>query len=93
MRNVTLDIDRLILDGINVPRGEESRLRATIESELARLFGEGASTTRARVISSAVVSLDGGAIRVASPLESEPLARQIATAVYGSLGAVTETKS
>ena len=86
--NMTLQIDRLILDGIEVCRGDESRLRTMIESEIARLFAAEAPALRsssAMCSSPALVSLDGGVIQVASPAATASLARQIAGAVHRAL--------
>jgi hypothetical protein len=90
--NVRLDVERLILDGIDVRRGDESRLRTMVESELARLFAAEASSPRANRTSASLASVDGGVIQAGSPAATPALARYIATAVYGSLGGVSEKK-
>lgn len=80
--NVTLDVERLVLDGIELRRGDESRLRAMIESELARLFAAEAPAMRS---SPAMASLDGGVIHTGAPAGTAGLAREIAGAVHRAL--------
>lgn len=84
MSDLTLRIDRLILDGIDLPRREESRFRAAVERELVLLFTERA---RPAQTSPAIASLDGGVIHGAAQVADASLARQIARRVYASLEA------
>lgn len=81
--NVRLHVDRLVLDGIDVPYAARGALRAALEQELARLIANGGLSP----------SLAGGAavpsLRAAEiPIDGSPgrLGVAIAGAVYGGLG-------
>lgn len=82
--NLTLRIDRLILDGLHLQPGEEHRLRAAVEVELAHLLAEGGLPA---------VWHTGGAVpalaasgQVSSSSGPAGLGRHIAQSVYASLG-------
>ena len=75
----TIRIERVILDGIDLPRSEESRFRANLERELARLFTEQGSPVHS---SSAIATVDGGVIQTTNA----SMATQVARSVYASLG-------
>lgn len=83
--NVQLHIERLVLDGLDLGTAQPQQLQAAIESELARLLGEGGVAP----------ALAGGTAlaRIAVPAiqmqRGEPVASagaRIAAAVYGGIG-------
>lgn len=83
--SIHLHIERLILDGVNLPPGQQHLLQAGVETELTRLLGEGglagdlmAGGTQARIVSP-LIRLDSG-------LASDNLGQQIASAVYAGIG-------
>ena len=83
--NIHLHIERLILDGVNLPLGQQHLLQAGVEMELTRLLGEGglaahlmAGGAQARIVSPS--------IRLDSGLASADLGQQIAGAVYAGIG-------
>ena len=82
---VTLHIERLIVDGIDIASGQRHLLIAAVETELGRLLSEGGVAPQltnggalARIVSPAI-QLKGGD----GPAQ---LGRQIAGAVYGGIG-------
>ena len=83
--NVRLHIGRVVLDGIDVAAGDRRRLKAAIESELARLVAErGLSAELAR--GGNVPSV--GAPQIGLPANPRPtqLGTAIAGAVFGGVG-------
>jgi hypothetical protein len=82
--NIELHIDRLVLDGIDIPRGHGEQLRAGVSAELARLLRDGG-------LADTVVH--GGAVaRVRAPSARlsasgpDQLGRQLAGAIYDGIG-------
>jgi hypothetical protein len=85
---IQVNIERLILDGIDIPAGQRPRLQAAVETELARLLST-------RGLNSALTS--GGNL---SSLRVQPmnysgnnplqLGQQIARSVYSGLGTAEE---
>ena len=83
--NVSLYIDRLILDGLPLSEASGPHVQAAIETELARLISVGGvSPTFAgdRV----VPSLRGGDVQMTAGGGDADLGRQIAGALYGGIG-------
>lgn len=83
--NVNLHIERLILDGVAVARGDEPLLRAAVEAELARLIAVGGPSP-ALMSGGAVPRLHAGDIRLSGEDGPRQLGRQIARALYGRIG-------
>ena len=88
MSTIELHIERLVLDGIALPPGGASVLKAAIGAELTRLLGEGGLSpamagggSLAQVMAPAFTFQAG-----ASPSE---LGRQLAGAVYEGIGSGT----
>lgn len=81
--NIRLHIERLVLEGISFEPHARNRLRAAVESELARLIQVGGLSGSMREAMS-VPTLRGETIaqRAADPTR---FGKQIATAVYRSL--------
>ncbi len=82
--NVTLHIERLILDGLDVRPGDRPRLQAAVEAELSRLLGEG-GIAPGLAEGGAVPALRGGNVQAGGG-DSVRLGTQIAQAVYGGIG-------
>jgi hypothetical protein len=76
--NVRLHIDRLILEGIDVPHGGQA-VRAAVEQELTRLIGEGGLPQQ----SIATPVIRAPQINVTTPSNLGPA---IGRAVWGGLG-------
>lgn len=83
--NITLHIDRLILNGVNISHRQRHLLQASVQTELARLLAEGG-------VSLGLVS--GGALPLASVKgiqsangdDPVQLGRQIVQSLYGGIG-------
>jgi hypothetical protein len=79
--NVRLHIERLVIEGIDVPN--RKALQAAVEGELGRLIGEGGLGANGleseRVVQAPMIS-------VASNPHPANLGRAIAGAVYGGVG-------
>ena len=83
--NVTLHIERLILDGVNVPPGQRHLLRASVETELVRLFADGGlSPSLSAGVALPHVSASG--IQLVGGNDPVQLGQQIAQSVYGGIG-------
>jgi hypothetical protein len=80
--NVRLHIDRLVIDGLDLPRAQSGAVVAAVERELAQLIASGAIAWS----SSAVPSVRAPQIDVARDAKPAQLGGAIANAVYGSLG-------
>jgi hypothetical protein len=81
--SVRLHIDRLVLDGVDVPYASHDELRAAVEQELVRLISSG-GLPRAFAMGLAVPAVGGPAIDGAGP--PRKLGAAIAGAVYGGIG-------
>lgn len=80
---VRLRIDRLVLDGIDVPYGARAALRAALERELGERIALG-GLAPALAAGTAVPSLDAPQMQTArNPVQ---LGTAIAQAVYGGIG-------
>jgi hypothetical protein len=83
--NINLRIERLILDGLPVTRGQAPLIQIAIEGELARMLN-----TRglgSEVIGGiAVPSVRSSGIQLTSQNEPRSLGKQIAAAVYSGIG-------
>ncbi len=83
--NVSLHIERLVLEGIDLPHAERPLLQEALQAELGRLLAEGGigGDLAAGVMVPAVrangfeMSGEGGPVR---------LGQQIAGSVYGGIG-------
>lgn len=79
---IDLHIERLILDGIDVPWHERPILQAAVEAELARLLAEGGLNRQTNI---ALRDVPAGHIQLSNENEPGQLGRQIAQSVYGGL--------
>ncbi|SFN33360.1 hypothetical protein SAMN05216386_0529 [Nitrosospira briensis] len=83
--NINLHIDRLILDGINIPHSQRHLLQASVEGELTRLLTEGGVAQRS-VSGTALPHVQASGMNLSSATDPTYLGRQIAQSVYGGFG-------
>ncbi len=83
--NINLHIERLVLDGIELERGQESLLQAAVEAELSRMLSADGLSTHL-TSGGAMPRLQAGDIRLSGGGNSQQLGQQIARAVYGGIG-------
>lgn len=87
--SLTIHIERLVLDGLNLMPGQRAGLQTAVEAELARLLLNGGLHPELRA-GGAVPRLRGGDIQAphepTSELKPTPLGQQIARAVYHGVG-------
>ena len=83
--NVSIHIERLVLDGVNVPYAQRPLLQAALEAELARLVTEGGLTPSLQS-GGVFAQQPGGSIQLSAGGEPVRLGQQIAQAVYGGIG-------
>ena len=92
MTDYHVTIDRLILEGIDLPLSAGPRLAAGVSAELGRLLAEGGlagdvAAGGARRAVSGTPRAGGGAVELgAGAADPVALATQIAGAIYGGLG-------
>jgi hypothetical protein len=84
--NISIHIERLILDGLPIPQRERSRLQAAIEEELARLLANGSLAFDLRTPGT-LSRLNGGTLELTGDEEPSQLGKHIAGAIYGGIGA------
>jgi hypothetical protein len=84
--NVRLHIERLILEGLDVPPGDA--LQLAVETELTRLIGERGlgALGQASACSIAVPSVRAPQIQVDASFNSVRTGTAIAAAVHGAIG-------
>lgn len=85
--NVNLHIERLILDGLPFDAHRRAALQSEIQIELARLLTEGGIRENWRG-GAAVPNLRAAAVQFPAATGGEPLGRQIARSIYGSIGKI-----
>lgn len=81
---IRLHIDRLVLDGIDLPRAKATHFREAMEAELSRLLAERGIHDSVRS-GGAIPYVRGPELRVATPAEPASLGRDVAKAVHGGL--------
>jgi hypothetical protein len=84
--NITLHIDRLVLDGIDVSAADRPRLAAAVEQELGRLFAAGGGVHPALAGGTSVPSVQAPPMPAAPPGNAAALGTNIARAVHGGIG-------
>ena len=82
--NVTLHIDRLVLDGAGFETVNRETLAAAVEAELGRLFAEGGAGPSLRQ-EGRTRRLDGGRFQAPPGGGAAGVGRQIARSIYGGL--------
>jgi len=82
---IRLDIDRLVLDGLNLPAGSHGPLRAALEAELARRLGAG-GLSRAVQAGGSWTALPAPPVQLPAAATPARLGEHIATAIWGAIG-------
>ena len=83
--NINLHIERLVLDGVNVPPGQRHLLRASVETELVRLLTDG-GLSPSLAAGGALPHVSANDIQLTGGNDPVELGRQIAQSVYGGIG-------
>jgi hypothetical protein len=83
--NISIHIERLILDGLPLAHRDRSRLQSAIEEELARLLTSGSLVVDLRTPGT-LSRLTGGTLELTNNEEPRQLGKQIAQAVYRGIG-------
>lgn len=83
--NITVHIERLILDGIALPQCHRPLVQAAMEEELARLLAADGLAVGLQQ-SHVQQRVQGGILEVKDNDESDTLGRNIARAVYKGIG-------
>lgn len=83
--NVTLHIERLIVDEALLQRGQRAGLQAAVQAELGRLLAAG-EFPATWSNGSATPHLRGGDIQVGQAANVAALGGQIAQSLYGAMG-------
>jgi hypothetical protein len=84
-QNVSLHIERLVLDGVDIAPGQRHLLQVSVASELTRLLSEGGLAPQL-IGGGAQPRITSPAIQFNSSNGPTELGRQIAGAVYGGIG-------
>jgi hypothetical protein len=82
---IEVHIERLVLDGLPVTASEAPRVRAAVESELARLFATG-GLNRELAAGGAVPRVDAPEVRLARRERPEAIGQGIARSVHRRIG-------
>lgn len=83
--NVTVHIERLVLDGLSITYSQRSHLKASLEKELARLLTNGALASDLRSPGT-FQCLTAGEIELRGNEEPQQLGKHIAHALYRGIG-------
>jgi hypothetical protein len=83
--NISLHIERLVLDGLNIGPGQGDQVKVAVEAELTRLLTNG-GLDDALQSGGALPRVRTGGIEVANNENPARLGEQIAGAVYGGIG-------
>jgi hypothetical protein len=86
---IHVNIERLILDGIDIPAGQRPLLQAAVETELARLLSEG-GLHPSLLSGGSMPGLRVNAIEWSGENDLAQLGQQIARSVYSGIGAPVE---
>ena len=82
--NINLQIDRLILDGIDLTPSQRAHLQATLSAELSQLFiAQGVPSQWQN--GGAIASLPSGKLEVSQGSDPSQMGQQIAQQIYGRL--------
>jgi hypothetical protein len=82
---ISVNIDRLILDGIDLAPEQHGAFRAALAAELSRLLGEG-GLDGGLAAGGAYYAARAGEIKLAEPASPAALGAQVARSVYGGIG-------
>jgi hypothetical protein len=84
-RDISMHIDRLVLDGIDLPAEQHSAFQAALVAELTRLLAEG-GLDHSLAAGGAFYRAPAAEIRLAGPAGPAVMGRQVAQSVYGGIG-------
>jgi hypothetical protein len=84
--SLQIHVETLILDGVDLPAGEQPHMQASLEAELGRLLAEG-GLAPSLAAGGALASLRTSDLSVAPGAGGAQMGRDIARAVYGGIGA------
>jgi len=82
--NIKLYIERLVLEGIDIPPGRGEQLREDVSAELTRLLRDGGLA--GPVLQAGVVARLRAPAAGLSATEPNHLGRQLASAIYAGIG-------
>ena len=82
---INIQIDRLVVDGMDLPHGQRPLMQAAFERELGRLLGSGGLNNE---LSSdvALPSVHAPSIQVENTNNADAFGQQVAQAVYNGIG-------
>lgn len=83
--NIDLHIERLVLDGIDIPHNERPFLQAAVTAELTRLLTDG-GLPPGLTAGDAMAIARGDDMQMSPGGDPERLGQQIARSVHGGLG-------
>jgi hypothetical protein len=83
--NIQVHIERLFLDGIDIPAGQRPLLQQAVETELSRLLTEG-GLHPALLSGGAMPSLRVNATQWSGDHDAAQLGQQVARTVYRAIG-------
>ncbi len=83
--SIELHIERLVLDGIDIPPGHGERLRAAVSAELTRLLRDGGLASPV-LRAGTVDRLRVPSVRLPVPGTAADLGRFVGGAIYEGLG-------
>jgi hypothetical protein len=82
---INIQIERLVLDGINLTRRERPQVQSAFENELARLVAS-AGLNHDFSTGGSLASLGAAKVQMAKENNPERIGHQIAQAVYKGMG-------
>lgn len=83
--NIELHIERLVLDGLALERGQGASVQAAVEAELTRLLGEQGLSARLQA-GGALPSLQSNPVQLTPGSTPAQMGAQIARSVYSGIG-------
>lgn len=83
--NISVNIERLVLDGISIPHHHRPLLQAAVEEELTRLLAAGGLSS-SMMTGGAIPQMLARDIQLAGESDVSHLGQQIAQAVYSGIG-------
>lgn len=85
MMNLNLHVERLILDGMDIPARHHPAIQEAVITELTRLITEG-SLKLGLDADSSLYEMPSATFQLSNGSEPTELGQQIARAVYGGIG-------
>lgn len=83
--NITLHIERLVLDGLELDPGQGAKVQAAVEAELSRLMQKGGIAPGIQK-GGELASIRTKPLQVSGTINPHTLGSQIAQSVYGGIG-------